>query len=282
MDKIIEELSKHPELVAIGVLTSIVATVIVLLTQYGYREVSNWLPANKLFNSIKNSTEECIIHQVRLKDIKEEGVFYMPIPNFSSFPKGQPKYELKQLIPWVLSAEDSNASAMVLNVLGQVGRTDNVRLSYVDEGFDEWEHPMFLIGGSLKAHRVFEKFKPEYNYSDGAFVQKSDGKEFRQKEGNDDLGLLLKTYNSTTKKPIWIVMGMRGAGTAGAAHALTKWWKLLGKLYGKKEFGLIVQFSDLDGWRDSTPISFSPKPSQLKIILHPFAYYKLKGLLKEY
>ena len=282
MEKVIDALMHNPEVLIIGVLSSILATIVVLFTRKAYLALENSLPAGKLFNHVKGSNEIFVVHQKRLKDVEQKGTYLIPIPDFSSFPAGEPKFELCQHIPWVLSSEDSNASAMVLNVLGQIGRTDNIKLSYVDEEYDHWENPMFLIGGSIKTIRVFEKFTTPYYYKDGAFINRENNTEFRQKTGNDDIGLLMKTYYPPTGKPIWIAMGMRGAGTAGATYALQQWWKILGKLYGSNEFGLVVQFSDMDGWKDSTPIDISPKPKKLRRIFHPIANKKLNSLLKNY
>ncbi len=282
METIIESISKHPEILILGILSSILATIFVLLTRTTYYKIIDTLPANRLFNYIKNSKEKCLVFLNRLQDTELKGEFVVPIPAYSTFPGQKQQYEKRQLTPYVLSAEDSIAVAMILNVLGEVGRTDNIHISYIDKDYDKWENPMFLVGGNWKTNRVFENYNPYYIFQNGKFIITETNESFGQKDPNDDLGLLVKVYNTKNDKPIWILMGMRGAGTAGAAYSLVKWWRIFGKLYGKKPFGFVVQFSDKDGWEDASLISYYPNPIFLKKAIHIRSYLKLKRLLKKY
>lgn len=282
MNSIIESLTDKPEILLVVILSSVLASIFVLLTRTLYYKFNDTSPSNRLFNHIKNSKEKCLVLQVRLRDKELKGEFVTPIPEYSTLSNQNINFEGRQITPYVLSAEDSSAVAMVLNVLGKVGRTDNIYISYIDKDYDKWENPMFLVGGNWKTNRVFENFKPFYIYENGKFIIRETKQSFSQKDSNDDLGLLEKVYNPKTKKPIWILMGMRGAGTAGAAYSLVRWWRIFGKLYGKKPFGLVVQFSDKDGWQDSSIISYYPNPKFIKKVIHLRTFIKLKQLIKKY
>jgi hypothetical protein len=282
MNQIIDYFAIYTEFLVLGIISSILATIVVLTTRYFYYKIVNTLPSYKIFNYIKNSKERCLVLYVRFQDREKRGVFSAPLPDFSSSLNSDKQYEERIKIPYVLSNEDSLGVSMVLNTLGKIGRTDNIHLSYVDKDYDKWENPMFLIGGNWKTDRVFENYNPHYISKDGKFIIQETDEEFSQKDPNDDLGLLEKVYNPKTNKPIWILMGMRGGGTAAAAYALSKWWKLLGKLYGKKSFGLVVQFNDKEGWEDASIISYYPHPTFLKKIFHPVSFIKFKKLKKEY
>ena len=282
MTTIINTLPGTTEALILGVFSSILATIFVLLTRLIFYKFRGNRPSNKLFNFIKNSKEQCKVTLVRLYDKELKGEYVTRTPNYSAFSSPEAQYVSRNLIPFVISAEDSNAVSMVLNLLGKIGRTENIQISYIDNDWNNWEDPTFLIGGSWKTTRVFENFKPYYIIENHEFVIKETGDTFFQKHADDDLGLIEKVYNPNTQKPIWILIGMRGAGTAGAAYSLSKWWEIFAKLYGKKTFGFVVQFNDKDGWQNASIISYYPNPTCFKKLVHLKAYLKLKKLLKEY
>ena len=270
------------ENIIIGIATSVLATIIILITRTLYYKFISTYPSNKIFNKIKNSKEKCQVFQIRLIDKEKKGEYFTPVPDFSSFSNNQISYEKRQLTPYVLSTEDSRAVAIILNVLGEIGRTENIEILYVDKDFDKWENPMFLIGGSWKLDRAYENFNSYFKVKNGQFLNKYTNESFSQKDINDDLGLLEKINNNCNNKPIWIAVGMRGAGTAAAAYTLQRWWKIFGKLYGKKPFGVIVAFSDKDGIENSYIISYYPIPKLINRILYLRTYNKLRKLKKKY
>ncbi len=268
----------NSDILLIGVLSSILATIFVLSTRYLWFKMTGFYPKSRLFNGIVNTKEKCIIFQNRLKDINLLNEYLTPLPNYSAFPNQPTQYEKRQLVPYVLSAEDSKAAAMVHNILGEIGRTSNIQSSFVDEDFNMWENPMFLIGGNWKAQRVFKKFDPIYICKDGKFINTVINQEYKQRTHDEDLGLIQKVYNKANNKPIWILMGMRGAGTAGAAYILNHHWKLFGKLYGKKAFGVVIRFDDKDGYENSSIADYYPKPNFYKRFFFYFSYRRLKRL----
>lgn len=282
MEKIIEILQSNRDNIIIGIISSTIATIVVLLTRTLYYRFIDTLPANRLFNQIKNSKEKCIVYQVRLRDKELKGEFVTPLPDYSQYPNKNPVYEGRKLTPYVLSAEDSAAVASILNTLGKVGRTKNIQIAYIDKDYDKWENPMFLVGGSWKLDSVYNNYNPYYTYNNGQFILKATNEIFYQKQSNDDLGLLQKVYNTTNNKPIWIAVGMRGGGTAAAAYSLVRWWKMFGRLYGKKPFGIIVKFSDKDGWQSSSIISYYPVPRLINRLIYFRVYWRLKKMITKY
>ena len=231
MESVIDTLTENLEVLTLGILSSILATISVLLTRLLFLKFISTFPSNKLFNYIKNSQEKCLVYQVRLCDTGIKGDFVTPIPNYSTITPFQIQYEKRKLIPYVLSAEDSIAGSMILNLLGKIGRTENIQIAYLDKDWDNWENPMFLIGGNWKTTRVFQNFRPYYIIENSRFIIKETGQEFFQKNANDDLGLIEKVYNPNTNKPIWIIIGMRGAGNAGAAYCLSKLLGIFCEMY---------------------------------------------------
>ena len=134
-------------------------------------------------------------------------------------------FDSNQYIPWVTSTQTAQTLAHVFNVLGRVGRVDNIEVTYHDKDYDRWDVPMFIIGGGWKAHQAFETCNPYFVYEQRdrscGFTLASTAEHFcptRPRE--EDMGLLQKMINPTNGKPVWVVMGIRGAGTVAASYRL--------------------------------------------------------------
>ena len=158
-----------------------------------------------------------------------------------------------------------------MNVLGRVGRSQNIELVYADLNFDQWDSPMFILGGSWKSTRAFETCNPHFHFRNG-FILGPTSETFSPRSNDNDMGLLQKMKNPATGHPVWLAMGLRGAGTNAATYALIRWWKELGNLYGTKTFGLLLEMNDRDGWQQSLIIRLHPLPKWYRRYLHPLAW----------
>ena len=67
----------------IGILSSIVATLIVLITRHLYYKSQDFFPASRLFDKIHRSSQECILVYVRLTDSQGKNQFLEPAINIS-------------------------------------------------------------------------------------------------------------------------------------------------------------------------------------------------------
>lgn len=255
--------------IIVGVVVSIIATIFILLTRLFFYKVRDSLPAGSLFKDITNSRKLCVIFIRRMKDVEQKGEFKSPLPDYNSLAtstNNEKNYEGIINTPWVASMFDSHALAHILNVLGKIGRTENIEVSFPDKDFDKWDSPMFILGGTRKAERALEIASPiyKYQYKKSQFILLPTNEVFKQESEDIDIGLLQKLKNPTNNLPIWLCSGHRGAGTTAAAYTLVRYWKCLGWLYGDKPFGLLVSFNDKDGWQQSKIISVYPKPNLLK------------------
>lgn len=265
----------------ISILAGIVVTIVVLFTRLAFYRVRDALPAGALFEGIKNASAPCLVFILRMKDTKQTGEFITPVPNYSPDPRIPSQYEKRQLTPWVTSVPEALTLAHILNVLGRIGRTDNIKVTFGDTEYDRWDVPMFILGGSWKATRAFETCNPYFIYEERdqscGFTLPSTAEHFcPTRPLEEDMGLLQKMINPTNGKPVWVVMGIRGAGTVAASYALVRWWKYLGWLYGKKPFGLLVSMNDKDGWQQSHTVTLYPRPNLFTKIRHPYAWHILK------
>jgi hypothetical protein len=218
------------------------------------------------------------VFTLRLTDLEQKGKFLAPLPQYA-VASSQASKEYRQLTPWVTSTSETQSVAHILNVLGRAGKSENVQLVYVDQDFDKWDAPMFILGGSWKAARAFETCNPYFIFQDDKFTLRPSGETYQPKSNDHDLGLLQKMINPSTGLPVWVVMGWRGAGTVAASYALARWWKELGSLYGRKPFGVLLEMNDRDGWQQCRVLRFHPHVRWYRKLLHPIAWRTFSRLL---
>ena len=258
-----------------GLIGSVLATIVVLLTRIFLYKIHDMFPARALFKGVAGSDNPFLVFIVRLLDLQMEERYLTPVPRYAVVTQ-QENYEVRQHIPWVNSVEETNSIGHVLNVLGSAGIRKNIRIVFVDQYYDQWDAPMFILGGNWKAHRALSLCNPHFVFRDNEFFLEAEQQPYQPSASDADLGLLQKMINPTTGYPIWLAMGWRGAGTSAAAHALWRWWKELGILFGSKTFGLLLEMNDRDGWQQYGIVRLYPSPRWYKKILHPLSWRRIK------
>lgn len=257
----------------ISILAGIVVTIVVLLTRIMFYRIRDVLPAGSLFHGIKGISDPCLVFIRRMASFDLSGKFKTPRPQYKavfndSTPPYSQQFDENKNIPWVTSTSTAGALAHVLNILGHIGRVNNIEVIFADKDYDRWDAPMFIIGGSCKSQRAFETCNPYFRYNIPNFKLLHTGESFTSSTTNEDIGLLQKMINPTNGKPVWLIIGLRGEATVAAAYALVRWWRYLGWLYGKKTFGLLVSCNDKDGWQHSHIVTLYPKPNWFTRLIH--------------
>jgi hypothetical protein len=151
----------------LGLLSSILATIIVLITREFFYRIRDYFPAGALFRGIARVSDPCLIFTLRMKDTEQSGDFITPIPNYSAVydhpnSQKQNQFEPRQNTPWVTSTPEAQSLALILNVLGRVGRSENIQVTFADMEYDRWDAPMFSLGGNWKTMRALETCKPYF------------------------------------------------------------------------------------------------------------------------
>ena len=264
----------------ISIIGSIFATITVLSVRTIFYKIRDYFPTSALFNRIKNRNDRCYVFITRMKDIHKSGKFITPIPDYQAITtvdpnSNRPEYQGRKNIPWVTSTQSAEAMSHVLNLLGIIGRTENIVVTFADRDFDYWDSPMFILGGNWKSKNALATFEHYYDYRRKFELIPTD-EDFTPRDIDEDIGFVEKLINPNNGMPIWIIVGLRGAGTTAGAYKLLKCRKYLGKIYGKKRFGLLVSMNDKVGWQQSKIVSIYPSPKRYKKILHPIAWNKLK------
>ena len=266
--------------ILIGTAGSIIATVTVLYTRLVFYRIRDLFPARALFSGIAGSDSPCLVFVLRMTDLQQQGTFLSPLPRFA-IASPQPQFERRQLTPWVTSTSEIQSVAHILNVLGRAGRTDNIQILFVDQDFDKWDSPMFILGGSWKATRSFETCEPYFSFRNNGFILEPTQESFRPRTNDHDIGILQKMINPATNLPVWVAMGWRGAGTNAATCALSRWWKEFGILYGSRRFGILLEMNDRDGWQQCRILRIYPEIRWYTKILHPVAWKRISRAMSE-
>ncbi len=273
-------ITNNGTLIIIGAVGSIFATIIVLITRLIFYKVIDFFPAHSLFRGIVDTNSPCLVFALRLTDMKQEGKFLSPLPKYA-VASSQENFEPRQLTPWVTSTSETQSVAHILNVLGRVGKTENVQLVYVDQAYDRWDAPMFILGGSWKSRRSFETCRPIFSYRDGKFVLEPTKESYQPRTNDHDIGILQKMINPATGLPVWVAMGWRGAGTEAATYVLSKFWKEIGILYGSRKFGILIGMNDMDGWQQCSIVRMHPEPKIYTKLLHFIAWKKISNAISD-
>ena len=188
------------------------------------------------FAVLPRVSDPCLIFILRMKDTAQHADFITPIPNYSVVhddPNSQNQLKVVRIYlgrPVRLRAQ---SLAFIFNVLGRVGRSENIQITFPDMEYDRWNAPIFSLGGNWKTIRAMETCEPYFKFQNDAFILLPTNQRFSPQSQSEDMGLLQKMINPTTGLPVWVVMGYRGAGTISASYALVRWWKYLGILYGE-------------------------------------------------
>lgn len=136
------------------------------------------------------------------------------------------------------------ALANVLNVLGQVGKKDNIEIIEMSKDTGLWDSNIIVLGA--QAQKCFDFYDQMENvaYCMNPELRDATNNELIPKEEGYGYGIILKTINPYTSNGIGLLIGGYGVlGTEAAGYYFRKKCRDLGKRFDKKCFGVIVRAS---------------------------------------
>jgi hypothetical protein len=154
--------------------------------------------------------------------------------------------------PRVIATADAIAIADVLNAAGQVGRYERIEIVDPVAHWRHWDCTVVCVGGSFKSEEVFRKCKDLPVIIEGSLFKIVSGNRPLQAVGNQDFGLICKTFNPENGRDIWLVIGLGGVGTESAGFYLRNNLRALGAVFGKSPFSIVVRASITGGGRQAT------------------------------
>ena len=237
----------------------------------GYR----LLPLQRLLGALARNDSECAVFVRGM--FRDDNTFYSRVPEYLKSVKVI-KVERWINIPEVFGSADVRAAADTFNLLGQAGRRERVEFYSLDEDWDLWSKDLVCIGGHFKTVRILElasRTLVGYQHPDRFVFPK--GPTFIARD--HDYGLILKMTHPETKKICLVLMGLGALGTEAAGHYLRENGAMIGRLYGSRDFALLLEVDLNHGKEAATLCWLNPQPRLVIKLLHPIAWFsRLRGV----
>jgi hypothetical protein len=201
------------------------------------------------------------------------GVMFSNVPNpIPSAPASPPSSHPN--IPEYIAKADTYALTTVVRFLGEHGKLANIDISSADNSLGTWDRNIICVGGSVKTEgimrnvgsrlvRVVLDNSPDH----GAFAFSDSDERFVGRISRSlpptgfDYGIILKTTYAATGKKCLTVMGSGVFGTEAAAYFLRQNATILGRVYGKNDFVVMVRTIIEDGPQSAELWWYNPEPA---------------------
>jgi hypothetical protein len=236
-------------------------------------------PIKKVLGDIADNDSHCAIF---LKELySHDRYYYSHEPDF--FPPHTANRESRwQNIPHVIADADVQAATDFTNLLGQVGKRENVSFRSLTEDWDLWSEHVLSVGGNFKTDRIFELANPRFvELVNNVAFRFSDSNQLFQGINGNDYGLIYRVTHPVTGKICIVLMGLGVRGTESAGYYFRTKAAILGKLFGGRDFAFLVHVRIDHGKETASPCWYLPEPMRIKKILHPILWYRSFKPLKE-
>lgn len=142
---------------------------------------------------------------------------------------------------------DAKAVSDFLNVLGYIGKSENIEFHTLSQNRDEWDANIICIGSQyFSANKIFNDCDKVYYKINNRSIIKTSNNQIIKRERGYGYGIILKAWNPH-KLPdggnIFLIGGFGTLGTEVAGYYFRNNHKKLGKKFGDKCFGVVVRAS---------------------------------------
>lgn len=140
---------------------------------------------------------------------------------------------------------EARGAAMLWNLLGELGKRDNLSLIEMSKGYDQWTTNIVVLGAQAKKCMDYYEMMEHVGYSmdENDIYDKDNGTIIPREQPNVyGYGLIIKSTNpQATGTKAFLLGGYGTLGTSAAIYYFTKHIADLGKEFGNKDFSLIVR-----------------------------------------
>lgn len=231
-----------PESIVISIFTKFIPSI--------FKYAKQWWkfnrPAGKVLGSMINNKEKLKIFVKDLivlnntldnpKLISIEGTFKQYNPN------------IEKVWPEV----EAIGIARTLNLLGRLGKKDNLDIVEMSKGYDMWNSNLIVLGAQAFKSIEFYKVMESVGYfMDENEIYDNETKEIIKREKEYGYGLIIKAKNTKlmeNKDGVGILLGGFGTlGTLAANYYFCNNISQLGKEFGNKYFSIVVRARIISG-----------------------------------
>lgn len=207
--------------------------------RYFYRTIKNWWsisrPAKKLLQDFSDDNKEI---KIFVRDFFiNPGTTLLVREGLN----GQVGYvpNVFELWPRV----EGIGLSKILNALGQIGKTKNIEIIEMGKDPGIWNSNIIILGAQTK--KCFDFYSKmdqvAYRMTGRNIFSNITGKKI-SRAGKYGFGIILKTKNPFyNNKPAFLVGGYGTLGTEAATYYFANNFSLLGKMFGKNSFGIVVR-----------------------------------------
>jgi hypothetical protein len=236
------------------------------------------LPIRKILGEFADNNSPCSIF---LKEMhSEDGYYYSTEPDY--FPPHTANRKCRwQNVPHVISDSDVQAATDFTNLLGQVAKREKVTFRSIARDWDLWSENLLSVGGNFKTDRIFELQNPRsVNLVNNDAFRFTDSDQLFQAINGNDYGLIYKVTHPNTGKICIVLMGLGVRGTEAAGYFFRSRASILGKMFGDRDFALLVHVRIDHGKETASPCWYFPEPLTIKKLLHPVIWNSMFKSLK--
>lgn len=157
-------------------------------------------------------------------------------------------YQANPNIGKVWSDVEARGIAMLLNLLGRLGKKEKLKVEEMSTGYSKWDCNLIVLGAQAVKSREFYQVMGNVGfYVDDNNIYDFDTKEpiINEEQRDFGYGVIIKAKNNQLpngKEGVGILLGGYGTlGTAAAVHYFCNNLQLLGKSFGKDYFSIVVR-----------------------------------------
>ncbi len=241
-------------------------------------KLKSQLPIRSLLGAFADNNSPCSIF---LKAIySHDGYYYSAEPNY--FPPQTANRVCRwQNVPQVISDSDVQAATDFTNLLGQVGKRENVTFRSIAADWDLWSENLLSVGGNSKTDRIFElQNRRLVDLVNNDAFRFTDSDQLFQAINGNDYGLILKVTHPSTGRLCIVLMGLGVRGTEAAGYFFRTRASFLGKMFGCRDFAFLVHVRIAHGKETASPCWYLPEPNITRKMLHPVIWTSILKPLK--
>lgn len=222
-----------------------------------YRRIKNLLPIRLALGVLCSNAVPCLIFVKHLHTPQYDNRYKFKQPDYFP-PQTTGKEETAINIPSVIAKADTTAIGDLLNAMGQAGRHEAIEVVDPVTHWDKWDGSIACVGGSFKAHQVWNKCEPLPVVLDGGTFRVLPTGDRLVAENLQDFSLICKTKNPDNGRDVWLIVGLGAYGTEAAGYFLRTSLATLGKMFGSSCFAVVVRTTLTEGGRQASLWWYTP------------------------
>lgn len=273
--------------------TSLIIPVVIVVARGLRKWLSGVRPLSLLLKNCRAEEKRILIFLSQLSAVATGTNQINPNQKYVAFSPDPIPANRKNVRSWgygnidpVWSESDGRCVAEIFNTLGQAGKVKNIKVADTLNDWDLDLNPIFSVGFNPKTWSLEKECEPIFfdasRYFEEGIIKTKEGDKTISAFGDEDGGVLQKTFIKNTNTPVFILAGLGTQGTEAPGYFFSEHAKELGKLYGPSAFCIFLKTDRSLGSNNYEVLSMYPKVKLFRLLQYPVTYIKwrIKGVFK--